>query len=177
MRSGRLHQCGPCLRHQTATGQPRELLRWSKRRPLLALHCACPNRHDCRAEARKCSCGPTATALISTKMSPALEHYSATSRYFMAARFDANRANASRFRTGDGIPTHIEMPLDRPWVPLAGARPHRRRQISFTMRACLDCVRLGLNEGRIGASCGAAGPRWVRSTVGAQRRPRPHARS
>ncbi len=55
-----------------------------------------------------------------------LEHYSATSPYFMAARFDADRANASRFRTGDGIPIHIEMPLDRPWVPLqilAAARP------------------------------------------------------
>jgi Uncharacterized protein conserved in bacteria (DUF2330) len=55
-----------------------------------------------------------------------LEHYSATSPYFMAARFDADRANASRFRTGDGIPIHIEMPLDRPWVPLqilAAAKP------------------------------------------------------
>jgi Uncharacterized protein conserved in bacteria (DUF2330) len=55
-----------------------------------------------------------------------LEHYSATSPYFMAARFDAARANASRFRTGDGIPIHIEMPLDRPWVPLqilAAAKP------------------------------------------------------
>jgi hypothetical protein len=42
----------------------------------------------------------------------------ATSPYFMAARFDADRTNANRFRTGDGIPIHIEMPLDRPWVPL-----------------------------------------------------------
>ena len=47
-----------------------------------------------------------------------LEHYAALSPYFMAAKFDANRAAAKNLGTGQGIPIHLEIPLDRPWVPL-----------------------------------------------------------
>jgi hypothetical protein len=46
-----------------------------------------------------------------------LERYGNRSPHFMAARFDASRVLASSFRSGDGIPIHLELPLDQPWVP------------------------------------------------------------
>ena len=55
---------------------------------------------------------------IPAGVSDVLEHYAALSPYFMAAKFDANRAAAKNLGTGQGIPIHIEIPLDRPWVPL-----------------------------------------------------------
>ena len=36
----------------------------------------------------------------------------------MAAKFDAAAAVAQGFTGGDGIPVHLTMPVDRPWVPL-----------------------------------------------------------
>ena len=48
----------------------------------------------------------------------ALEFYSRRSPYFMAAKFDAAAAVAQGFTSGDGIPVHLTMPVDRPWVPL-----------------------------------------------------------
>jgi hypothetical protein len=48
----------------------------------------------------------------------ALEFYSRRSRYFMAAKFDAAAAVEQGFTSGDGIPVHLTMPVDRPWVPL-----------------------------------------------------------
>jgi hypothetical protein len=47
-----------------------------------------------------------------------LEFYSRRSPYFMAAKFDAAAAVAQGFTGGDGIPVHLTMPVDRPWVPL-----------------------------------------------------------
>ncbi len=47
-----------------------------------------------------------------------LEFYAQRSRYFMAAKFDAAQAAADDFQGGDGIPVHLAIPLDRPWVPL-----------------------------------------------------------
>jgi hypothetical protein len=44
----------------------------------------------------------------------------------MAAKFDAADAASRGFETGDGIPIHLTMPVDRPWVPLrilAAAKP------------------------------------------------------
>ena len=48
----------------------------------------------------------------------ALEFYARRSPYFMAAKFDAAAAVAQGFTGGDGIPVHLTMPVDRPWVPL-----------------------------------------------------------
>jgi len=47
-----------------------------------------------------------------------LEFYSERSPYFMAAKFDAAAAVTDGFDGGDGIPVHLAIPLDRPWVPL-----------------------------------------------------------
>jgi hypothetical protein len=47
-----------------------------------------------------------------------LEFYSERSPYFMAAKFDAAAANAEGFQGGDGIPVHLAIPLEQPWVPL-----------------------------------------------------------
>ncbi len=47
-----------------------------------------------------------------------LEFYSSRSPYFLAARFDVEAASADGFTSGDGIPVQIEMPTERPWVPL-----------------------------------------------------------
>lgn len=55
---------------------------------------------------------------IDPSVTQTLERYGHQSPYFVAAKFDANRVQASDFRTGDGIPIHLEIPLDRPWVPL-----------------------------------------------------------
>jgi hypothetical protein len=47
-----------------------------------------------------------------------LEFYSRRSPYFMAVRFDAERARADDLAAGDGIPVHLTIPTDDPWVPL-----------------------------------------------------------
>jgi len=47
-----------------------------------------------------------------------LEFYSRRSPFFMAAKFDATAALAQGFTGGDGIPVHLTIPLDSPWVPL-----------------------------------------------------------
>lgn len=47
-----------------------------------------------------------------------LEYYSSRSPYFLAARFDFEAAAVDEFVSGDGIPVQIEMPTERPWVPL-----------------------------------------------------------
>lgn len=50
--------------------------------------------------------------------SDTLEAYSRRSPYFMAAKFDASKARARGLTSGDGIPIHLTMPLQQPWVPL-----------------------------------------------------------
>jgi len=47
-----------------------------------------------------------------------LDFYSDRSPYFLAARFDAPAAEADGFTSGDGIPILVEIPTERPWVPL-----------------------------------------------------------
>jgi len=47
-----------------------------------------------------------------------LEFYSRRSPYFMAVRFDAARAKEDDLAAGDGIPVHLTIPTDDPWVPL-----------------------------------------------------------
>jgi hypothetical protein len=47
-----------------------------------------------------------------------LEFYARRSPYFMAAKFDASAAVAQGLDSGDAIPVHLTIPVDRPWVPL-----------------------------------------------------------
>ena len=47
-----------------------------------------------------------------------LDFYAQRSPYFMAAKFDASAAVAAGFQGGDGIPVHLAIPTDNPWVPL-----------------------------------------------------------
>jgi hypothetical protein len=55
-----------------------------------------------------------------------LTYYSDQSPYFMVARFDTEAAQAAGLSGGDGIPIHITIPVEHPWVPLrilAAAKP------------------------------------------------------
>ncbi|MGI8794043.1 MAG: DUF2330 domain-containing protein [Acidimicrobiales bacterium] len=47
-----------------------------------------------------------------------LDFYAARSPIFMAARFDAGRAQELGQTTGDGTPIMLTIPTDNPWVPL-----------------------------------------------------------
>jgi hypothetical protein len=47
-----------------------------------------------------------------------LDFYSQRSHIFMAARFDAARAQELGQRAGDGTPIMLTIPTDEPWVPL-----------------------------------------------------------
>jgi hypothetical protein len=56
-----------------------------------------------------------------------LDFYAARSPIFMAASFDARRAQTRGQRLGDGTPIHLTIPTGNPWVPLRilglGAQP------------------------------------------------------
>ncbi|MGH2701231.1 MAG: DUF2330 domain-containing protein [Actinomycetota bacterium] len=47
-----------------------------------------------------------------------LDFYAERSPVFMAVSFDLKRAKAKDLQSGDGIPVHLTIPTDRPWVPL-----------------------------------------------------------
>jgi Uncharacterized protein conserved in bacteria (DUF2330) len=47
-----------------------------------------------------------------------LDFYARRFPYFMAAKFDSAAAVEQGLTTGDGIPVHLTIPVDRPWVPL-----------------------------------------------------------
>jgi Uncharacterized protein conserved in bacteria (DUF2330) len=47
-----------------------------------------------------------------------LDFYAARSPIFMAASFDARRAERRGQRLGDGTPIHLTIPTSNPWVPL-----------------------------------------------------------
>jgi hypothetical protein len=47
-----------------------------------------------------------------------LDFYAARSPIFMAASFDARRAETRGQRLGDGTPIHLTIPTSNPWVPL-----------------------------------------------------------
>ncbi len=49
---------------------------------------------------------------------PAIDFYAQRSPYFMVARFDAEAAKARGLNGGDGIPIHLTIPVENPWVPL-----------------------------------------------------------
>jgi Uncharacterized protein conserved in bacteria (DUF2330) len=47
-----------------------------------------------------------------------LDFYGSRSPYFMAVRFNLERANEKELGVGDGIPVQVTVPTDQPWVPL-----------------------------------------------------------
>jgi hypothetical protein len=47
-----------------------------------------------------------------------LDFYAERSPIFMAVRFNLRRAEAKDLRSGDGVPVHLTIPVERPWVPL-----------------------------------------------------------
>lgn len=47
-----------------------------------------------------------------------LDFYADRSPIFMAASFDPKRAQEQGIGSGDGIPVHLAIPTDNPWVPL-----------------------------------------------------------
>lgn len=57
-----------------------------------------------------------------------LRFYAQRSKIFMAARFVAKKAKDEKLREGDGVPIHLRIPTDNPWVPLRilalGKRPY-----------------------------------------------------
>ena len=46
-----------------------------------------------------------------------LDHYAEMSKIFMAARFDPKKAAESGKEAGDGVPIHLNIPTNNPWVP------------------------------------------------------------
>lgn len=46
-----------------------------------------------------------------------LDHYAKMSKIFMAARFDPKKASESGKEAGDGVPIHLNIPTNNPWVP------------------------------------------------------------
>ncbi len=59
-----------------------------------------------------------------------LDYYASMSQIFMAARFDPEDAKKSGKKEGDGVPIHLTIPTDDPWVPLrilALGQPERSR--------------------------------------------------
>lgn len=57
-----------------------------------------------------------------------LRFYAQRSKIFMAARFIPEKAKKRQLQEGDGIPIHLRIPTDNPWVPLRilalGKRPY-----------------------------------------------------
>src|SRR3990170_19761 len=47
-----------------------------------------------------------------------LDFYAERSPIFMAVRFNLERAEGKGLQAGDGIPVHVTIPTDSPWVPL-----------------------------------------------------------
>jgi hypothetical protein len=47
-----------------------------------------------------------------------LDFYARRSPFFMAVRFNLARAQAKDLQSGDGVPVHLTIPTERPWVPL-----------------------------------------------------------
>ena len=68
--------------------------------------------------------------LLSPDAPEVLDFYATRSPIFMAARFDADAAQAKGVNLGDGTPVHLTIPTDNPWVPLRilglGRQPSER---------------------------------------------------
>jgi hypothetical protein len=47
-----------------------------------------------------------------------LRFYAQRSKIFMAVRFVPKKAKKNELETGDGVPIHLRIPTDNPWVPL-----------------------------------------------------------
>ena len=56
--------------------------------------------------------------LLSPDAPEVLDFYASRSPIFLAARFDADAARQRGLSLGDGIPVHLAIPTENPWVPL-----------------------------------------------------------
>ena len=56
--------------------------------------------------------------VLSADAPEVLDFYAERSPIFMAARFDPKKARDSGKNEGDGVPIHLRIPTDEPWVPL-----------------------------------------------------------
>ena len=56
--------------------------------------------------------------VLSADAPEVLDYYAERSPIFMAARFDPKKARESGKNEGDGVPIHLRIPTDDPWVPL-----------------------------------------------------------
>ena len=56
--------------------------------------------------------------LLSPDAPEVLDFYAGRSPIFLAARFDADAARQRGLSLGDGIPVHLAIPTENPWVPL-----------------------------------------------------------
>lgn len=56
--------------------------------------------------------------VLSADAPEVLDYYASRSPIFMAARFDPKKARESGKNEGDGVPIHLRIPTDDPWVPL-----------------------------------------------------------
>src|SRR5215211_1033860 len=87
-----------------------------------------------------------------------LDFYAARSPIFMAASFDASRAETRGQRLGDGTPIHLTIPTGNPWVPLRilglGHQPTDPVQADLYLRAVRLPAVLPLPEGTL-AGAGA----------------------
>ena len=73
----------------------------------------------CAAAARRSATGPAQHGFgLSVDAPEVLDFYAARSPIFMAASFDARRAESRGQRLGDGTPIHLTIPTANPWVPL-----------------------------------------------------------
>lgn len=56
--------------------------------------------------------------VLSADAPEVLDYYAERSQIFMAARFDPEKARKDGKSEGDGVPIHLRIPTDEPWVPL-----------------------------------------------------------
>jgi hypothetical protein len=56
--------------------------------------------------------------VLSADAPEVLDYYAERSQIFMAARFDPEKARKGGKSEGDGVPIHLRIPTDEPWVPL-----------------------------------------------------------
>jgi hypothetical protein len=96
-----------------------------------------------------------------------LDFYAKRSPYFMAVQFDAKKARARGEQIGDGIPIHLVMKTQQPWVPLRilglGAPPNAPIEADVFLLTDEAPNMLPVPAGAIGTGPGAPGLRQQRS--------------
>jgi hypothetical protein len=96
-----------------------------------------------------------------------LDFYAKRSPYFMAVQFDAAKAAARGEQIGDGVPIHLVMRTNEPWVPLRilglGASPQTPIQADVFLLTDRSPRMLPVPTGAPGLGPAAPGLRQVRS--------------